>query len=193
MKILFLGYKSKDTKIIKFLKKKNFLVKEHGQKFLYYKNSIDTDAIISFGYRKIIKSSLIKKINRPIINLHMSYLPYNRGSHPNFWSFIDKTPSGVSIHEIDTGIDTGKIIFQKKINFKLNRLLTFEDTYNKLFIELENLFIKKWKLILEGKYKTKKNYFLEQGTFHKKKDLPKNIYSWKISIYDYLKNYNKSL
>ena len=45
----------------------------------------------------------------------MSFLPYNRGSHPNFWSFIDDTPKGITIHEIDEGADTGNIVFQKKI------------------------------------------------------------------------------
>ena len=23
-----------------------------------------------------------------MINLHISYLPYNRGAHPNFWSWV---------------------------------------------------------------------------------------------------------
>ena len=41
----------------------------------------------------------------------MSFLPYNRGSHPNFWSFVENTPKGVSIHEVSNGIDDGDIIF----------------------------------------------------------------------------------
>ena len=49
----------------------------------------------------------------------MSYLPFNRGAHPNFWSFVDNTPSGVSIVEIDKGIDTGPVIYKKKIKFDL--------------------------------------------------------------------------
>ncbi len=44
----------------------------------------------------------------------MGYLPFNRGAHPNFWSFMEKTPSGVTMHEINSGIDKGKIIVQKK-------------------------------------------------------------------------------
>jgi methionyl-tRNA formyltransferase len=46
----------------------------------------------------------------------LSYLPFNRGAHPNFWSFIEKTQAGVSIHKINKGIDTGNIILRKKIN-----------------------------------------------------------------------------
>ncbi|MCL0081308.1 hypothetical protein M1N64_03665 [Peptococcaceae bacterium] len=41
------------------------------------------------------------------INLHISFLPWNRGADPNFWSFIENAPVGVSIHYLDEGIDTG--------------------------------------------------------------------------------------
>ena len=44
-------------------------------------------------------------MKRPIVNLHISYLPFNRGSHPNYWSFVENTPKGVSIHEIDEQIE----------------------------------------------------------------------------------------
>ena len=104
-------------------------------------NSFDT--IISYGYRFKIDEKLIKK-NKNLINLHISFLPFNRGAHPNFWSFIENTPSGVSIHKIDKGIDTGDIINQKLIDFdilKNKKKLTFSYTYKKLINELENLFI----------------------------------------------------
>ncbi len=29
---------------------------------------------------------------KSIINLHISYLPWNKGAYPNVWSFIDETP-----------------------------------------------------------------------------------------------------
>ena len=40
-----------------------------------------------------------------------------QGAHPNFWSFYDNTPSGVTIHLIDAGIDTGDVLYQKKLIF----------------------------------------------------------------------------
>ena len=55
--------------------------------------------------------------------MHISYLPFNRGAHPNYWSFKDNSPKGVTIHFIDNGIDTyidffglkaAKKIFYKK-------------------------------------------------------------------------------
>lgn len=185
MKILFLGYTSKKTKIINFLRKENNVI-EHRQKKLTLKIVKKYDLIISFGYKKIINKNILSSLKRPAINLHISYLPYNKGAHPNFWSFVEKTPKGVSIHEISKKIDDGKIIIRKKINFRLTKKITFVETYKKLIIEIEQLFIKHSKRIILGSYKSKK--VTKIGTFHKKKDLPKNLSSWNVEILSYLKN-----
>ena len=157
MKCLFLGYDSKETKLVNFLRKKKIKVsvKKNNLKIDDIKKN---DFIISFGYKKIIKKNLIDKTKKPIVNLHMSYLPYNRGAHPNFWSFVNNTVKGVSIHEIDSGIDTGRVILQKRIKFDLkkNPQMTFKQSYNTLFDEVEKLFIKNYKNILTNRYKRKK-------------------------------------
>ena len=97
--------------------------------------------------------------------MHISYLPYNRGSHPNFWSFYDKTPSGVSIHIVDKGIDTGPIVAQKYVNFN-NKDDTFIKTYNVLKIEIENLFLDILESLLLNKWVAKKQKGI--GTITKK-------------------------
>ena len=128
-------------------------------------------------------------MNRPIINLHISYLPYNRGSHPNFWSFIENTPKGVSIHEINERIDSGNLILRKRINFKKIENHTFNSTYEILIREIENLFKKNYSKLIYNKYKIIK--FKERGTYHSKKQLPKSLNSWNVKILDYLKFYFK--
>ena len=188
MKVIILGYKKKQTKIFSFLKKKNIEVIELGQKNLDSKIIDKRDLVLSFGYRKIINTKILKKLHRPIVNLHISYLPYNRGSHPNFWSFIDKTPSGVTIHELNKGIDTGKIIFQKKIKFQIDRYLTFHKSYKILISEAERLFYRHYKSLINCSYKTKLQK--GKGTFHYKKNLPKNFNSWDIKILHYLMDKN---
>ena len=117
--------------------------------------------------------------------MHISYLPYNRGAYPNFWSFIKETPKGVSIHEINEGIDKGGIIARKKVNFKLDNNLTFSNTYQKLIIEVQNLFKRNFKKIINNEYKLIKPK--SEGSYHKKKDLPKNLKNWNIVIKKYLK------
>ena len=181
--ILFLGYKKKKTKLINFLRKKKFKVIELGNRKLT--ETIlkkDFDLIVSFGYKKIIKYLIIKKLKRPIVNLHMSYLPYNRGAQPNFWSFVEDTPKGISIHEINGKIDSGPIILRKKINFQNLKNQTLNSTYKVLFKEIENLFIKNFYNILDRRYKIKT--LKTKGTIHFKKDFPKKINNWKIKIKD---------
>ena len=112
----------------------------------------------------------------------MSYLPYNRGAQPNFWSFVEDTPKGISIHEINGKIDSGPIILRKKINFQNLKNQTLNSTYKVLFKEIENLFIKNFYNILDRRYKIKT--LKTKGTIHFKKDFPKKINNWKIKIKD---------
>ena len=188
-KCLFLGYKKNQTSLINFIKKKNFLIKNY-QKIPPLKVFKQSDFILSFGFRKIITENILKKLKKPIFNIHLSYLPFNRGAHPNFWSFIENTPAGVSIHQINKGIDTGNIILRKKISFNinLNKFSTFKKTYNFLFLQAEQLFKKNFNKIYNKKYKKKINN--EKGTFHYKKDLPKWMKNWNMNISLAKKNYS---
>ena len=86
---------------------------------MYRTNKINY--IISYGYDKIISKDVISEYKDSIINLHISYLPYNRGSHPNLWSHLENTPIGVAIHRIDEGIDTGPILLRKKIYIEIEK------------------------------------------------------------------------
>ena len=49
-------------------------------------------------------------------NIHPSLLPKYRGVHPISWALInDEKEFGVSLHGIDSGIDTGPVYFQQSI------------------------------------------------------------------------------
>ena len=74
------------------------------------------DFIVSYGYQYRLSKRVLDQINYRAINLHISYLPWNRGADPNLWSAVEDTPKGVTIHYIDDGFDTGDILFQKAIN-----------------------------------------------------------------------------
>jgi methionyl-tRNA formyltransferase len=124
------------------------------------------DFIISYGYRHIIKKPVLDRFKDRAINLHISYLPWNRGADPNLWSFLEGTPKGVTVHFLDEGIDTGDIIAQRYLKYD------YEDTlrsfYDKLSVCIEDLFTKVWPYIREGKAKRYK-----QGTYHDLKDKEK--------------------
>lgn len=140
--------------------------------------------IISYGYRYIIKKEIIDKYRGKIINLHISYLPWNRGADPNIWSFIENTPKGVTIHLIDEGIDTGEIIFQKKLEFNKN-VETLRSTYEILQEEIQLLFKENWQKIKSFDFVSKKQ--IEKGSLHYKKDLEKikssiEDFNWDIPV-----------
>ena len=188
-KIIFLGYGRSETRIIDELEKKDCAVIVHNER-ISLDDVDDSHLIVSFGYLHLLGSDFINNCGCPIVNLHISYLPFNRGAHPNFWSFYDGTQSGVSIHLIDEGIDTGPILFQKKIQFEDEK--TFIETYDRLFDEIENLFIENIDLIVSKKWTAMKQ--VGKGTFHSDKDLPNEFNGWQSSIADEikrLKNLNK--
>ena len=176
--ILFLGYSKKDTSLISRIEKKGRIVIQSSEKISW---EDEFDLIICFGYRHIIKKEQVCKSSAPIINLHVSYLPWNKGAHPNFWSHYDCTPSGVTIHEIDSGIDTGNIIYQRYVNFK-DKEDTFALTYRRLLIEIEDLFNKNIDSILSKNWKSKPRRRV--GSTHKVADLPPLFKGWDSNIQD---------
>jgi folate-dependent phosphoribosylglycinamide formyltransferase PurN len=107
--------------------------------------------LISNGYAPIIKHPVTATYARRIINLHPTFLPYGKGIFPNFWSFFEGAPKGVSIHFIDEGIDTGDILFQKHVEYSEKD--TLRSFYDKLLAETESLFFEHWEDIVTGRYK----------------------------------------
>ena len=162
MKILYLGHS--DNKVYSFLKTKGIV--ENTQNKITPKYISNFDWVVSYF----------------IINLHISYLPFNKGADPNYWSWVENTPKGVTIHCIDEGIDTGDILVQKEIEF--GREETLSSSYGKLKKEIENLFINNFENIVKG-------YILPKtqpkgGSLHYVKDFP-GVSSWDIKIKNLVK------
>lgn len=149
------------------------------------------DLIISYGYRYIIKPDIINLFKNKIINLHISLLPWNRGAHPNIWSFLEDTPKGVTIHFIDEGVDTGDILLRKEILFDENKE-TLSSSYNKLQFEIQKLFIENWVNIRENKIIPQKQQ--GKGSIHYIKDWEKISFliskdGWNTKIADLKMSY----
>lgn len=63
------------------------------------------------GFNKILPELLIEKNALGIINLHAGRLPQYRGGSPLNWQIINgESLIGVTIHQVDGGIDTGPIL-----------------------------------------------------------------------------------
>jgi len=79
---------------------------------------IKPDLIIVHGTR-IISKKILNQTNAPFINIHAGITPRYRGSHGAYWALVnnDKDHCGVTVHLVDTGIDTGNILAQATIPY----------------------------------------------------------------------------
>ena len=96
------------------LEYKNFISKIH---------DLDYDSIISNSYSMIIRPDVLMYCNYNAINIHWSLLPLNRGPNPIQWAIIKgENYTGVTVHFIDDGLDTGDIIIQQKIKSSVQNI-----------------------------------------------------------------------
>jgi hypothetical protein len=126
----------------------------------------DADFVVSYGYRHIVREPHLSKFAGRIINLHISFLPWNRGSDPNFWSWFDGTPKGVSIHAIDEKLDTGPLLVSNIVAFNANE--TLATSYAKLRTGMANLFAQAWPEIRKGTIEGEPAS--GRGSYHRVKD-----------------------
>lgn len=122
--------------------------------------NVQPKLVVSFNYRYIINQDCIDFMKGQMVNLHISMLPWNRGSSPNFWSFIDNTPKGVTIHRVSAGLDEGDILLQKEVYMDPEQE-TFRTSYEKLIQTITDLFEQNFEDLLNGAIEPRK-----QGSYH---------------------------
>ena len=106
-------YLIRNTKYIIFRQTLNQIKKRPN---VEYFKSIKPDLLISLYSKEIIPLEIIKLPKLGAINLHPALLPYNKGVSPTFWTLANGEKfTGVTLHFLDEGIDTGEIISQTKI------------------------------------------------------------------------------
>ena len=165
-KILFLG--SEDAGLVTWLRDRGEDVFATEDKLVAQDVARQAyDFLVSYGYRHILRSDILEMFPNKAVNLHISYLPWNRGADPNLWSFIEDTPKGVSVHYLDKGIDTGDIIVQKEIHFDLTQE-TLATSYAKLHDAIQELFKAHWSGILNETCPRQRQSGM--GTVHQMKD-----------------------
>ena len=123
--------------------------------------------LFSLEYEKILN---IKKFNtKKLFNFHFSLLPKYRGCHTNYFQIKNgEKMSGVTLHKIDRGIDTGDII--DSLKFKIHKNSTAYENYNKLLNKSILIIKKNIKRILNGKYSIKKQN-LKKGSYFSRKSV----------------------
>ena len=116
---------------------------ENNIPFALMKNKMDDDDLYNFGKRSnpdiIIVAGwyhLITKKWRKLAKcygLHASLLPKYSGGAPLVWAMINnEKETGISFFEMDSGVDTGKIVSQKKVEISSN------DSIQTLYEKIQN-------------------------------------------------------
>ena len=165
-----------------------------GENVIYHEDKVtpgmildfQIEFIVSYNYSHIIKPDVISLLPHHIINLHISYLPWNRGASPNLWAFLEGTPCGITIHKVDQGLDTGDILVQKKLVFDHCKE-TLRNAYEKSHAEIQKLFQMHWNEMKCGKIPPFKQS--GQGSFHVRKDLAsyKQLFTYDDYIDDFVR------
>lgn len=191
--VLFLTNNDNTMPLLSWLKERCNVIEMREKITLEYVKEINPALVISFNYRYIIKKDVISFLGKRIINMHISYLPWNKGSNPNFWSFFDNTPKGVTIHQLDEGLDTGDILFQREL-FLEEEKETFISSYNKLLEEMIELFKENWETIRDMQWEAVSQK--TEGTYHTMKDMDEIQkvckIDWSDNIAEYLKKYREN-
>jgi methionyl-tRNA formyltransferase len=80
-------------------------------------SSYAPDAICVACFSLYIPRAILAIPRLGCLNVHPSLLPTNRGPDPLFWTFHDgHHETGVTIHLMDEGLDSGPIVAQEKIS-----------------------------------------------------------------------------
>ncbi len=93
------------------------------------------------GFMKILSKNFIKNFNGKILNIHPSLLPKFKGLNTHYRAIKNKEKfSGCTVHFVNSKLDSGKIILQKKV--KLNKNETPKTLAKKILVEEHRLYPK---------------------------------------------------
>lgn len=110
------------------------------------------DVIVLAGFMRVLTPDFVRKYYGRLINIHPALLPAFPGAHAikDAWDAKVKE-TGVTVHFVDSGVDTGPVILQRKVPIISNDTLeTLEARIHQVEYEL---YPQALSLVLSGKTK----------------------------------------
>ena len=109
------------------------------KKIIYELNKANINLICLAGFMKILSRSFIKNFKGKILNIHPSLLPKYKGLNTHEKAIKNKDQySGCTVHFVNSKLDSGKIINQKKV--KINKFDTPKTLAKKILIQEHKLY-----------------------------------------------------
>ena len=79
------------------------------------------DLVVLAGFMKVLPANFVAALKGKLINIHPSLLPEFKGAHAVRDALAaGATKTGVTIHYVDEGVDTGEIIIQSEVLIQPN-------------------------------------------------------------------------
>jgi methionyl-tRNA formyltransferase len=94
----------------------DILVTTHMSRLADMLRPLEPDLIFTTGFSWKLPPELLALSRLGSVNAHPSLLPRYRGPNPLYWHFInDETHGGLTMHRMDTELDTGPILVQRAV------------------------------------------------------------------------------
>lgn len=143
------------------------------------------DLTVSYTYRYILTAEVLDALGNNAVNLHNSFLPWNRGADPNIWSILNGTPRGVTLHYMDAALDKGSIIAQKLV--PLEGQATLQSSYDDLDRAAKELF--RETLAVYPFWQDMRKQALGKGDYHASRDgeqIKRVISTWDMPVSEFI-------
>lgn len=100
--------------------------------FLQDIQQLAPDVILCAGFHRLIPRQVTQAAKVVSLNFHPSFLPKHRGGTPNRWVVkLGENFTGISVHQLAEGFDTGDILQKTKIKIQRNEV-TWGDVETKI-------------------------------------------------------------
>lgn len=108
------------------------------------------DVFVVAAFGQILSKEILDMPKYGCLNIHASLLPKYRGSSPIQWAVINgEEKSGVTIQQMNEGVDTGDILYQKEM--MLDAKETGESLFDKLAVLGAEAIVETLSLLEQGK------------------------------------------
>lgn len=129
--------------------------------------ALNPDLLVVVYYDQILKRDVIGIPKRGCINLHMALAEEYRGCYPTTWAIINgEKRTGVTLHYIDEGVDSGDIIAQREVPVDASD--TGIDLYEKCTQNAIGLFRETFPLIETGMAPRRRQVSTEQTKYYRR-------------------------
>lgn len=146
------------------------------------------DLFIINSYSMILRPDVLAVPRFGAVNVHGALLPQYRGANPTEWALINgERETGVTIHAVDDGIDTGPIIAQRKVPIHFDD--TWVDVRRRLGAATERLLAETLPAILAGGARLQVQG-VEDGRHHRRRTADDGCFDWAlpaIEIYNLIR------